>query len=300
MTISYIYLGSDNVTFVAGNQYRFSGPGFMRVLAVGTVTLATVTPAAVTALIDQGILSVVSGVFGGAGPTSTIPVLATIETTSTGTILQIEQAAAEAARRDTQLAAKVNVHTQKIADLETAAAGKAVIDDTSTGTDKVLSASKTLALIDAAKTELETFANNAASGIIDDTSTGTDKVLSASKITTLLNGLDAAAANYAAAVKSDLLGGADSAYDTLKEIQTFLQDNADVLQALENAGLNKVSFAELQSLSPEQKQTARTNIGAITADEATTIANDRIAAVVGDPSTLSIGAIFASIPLMLN
>jgi ABC-type phosphate/phosphonate transport system ATPase subunit len=296
MTSTYINLGSQNISFQSGNTYRFGSN--VTVSVVNTVFLSVVHPAAVTEKINAGDFVLVSGSFG-LGASSTFPIQTNIETTSVGTTLQIEQAAAEAARRDTQLAAKVNVHTQQIADLETAAAGKAVIDDTSTAIDKVLSASKTLALISTAKTELEAFANSAASGIIDDTSTGTDKVLSASKITALLAALDNAAKNYASAAKSDLLNGADSAYDTLKEIQTFLQENAGVLDALEQAGLNKVSFTELQSLSPEQKQTARTNIGAITAAEATTITNDRIAAVVGDPATVSTAAIFASMTFTL-
>lgn len=292
-----ILLGATNITFVAGNQYRFSGGGSVIVSVLTSVTVPVATPAAITAEITGGNMSVVSGFW--VNPTSTNPIIVSLVSNSSGTIAQIEHATAEAARRDVLLANKINTHTQQIADLQTAADGKAVIDDTSTGTDKVVSASKTLELIAAAKTELETFANNAANGLIDDASTGTNKVLSASKITALLTALDATAANYAAAVKSELLGGADSAYDTLKEIQTFLEANAGVLTALENAGLNKVSFTELQSLSPEQKQTARTNIGAISSGEATTIANDRIAAVVGDPATVSTAAIFGSMPFTL-
>lgn len=298
MANTYIPLNLTNISLGATNKYRItSGMGDTAIITIGTsFATALLTSAVLVSNAAKYTLDVPGTDFWASGDTV---VSVDIVTSSTGTTLQIEQAAAEAARRDTQLAAKINVHTQQIADLETAAAGKAVIDDISTGTDKVVSASKTLALIAAAKTELETFANNAANGLIDDTSTGTGKVLSASKITALLTALDATAANYAAAVKSELLGGADSAYDTLKEIQTFLQNNADVLQALENAGLNKVSFTELQSLSPEQKQTARTNIGAISSGEATTIANDCIAAVVGDPTTVSTAAIFASMPFTL-
>jgi hypothetical protein len=298
MANTYIQINSYNIQFVAGKKYRLtSQEGSDAIITINETFLAEDLNNYV--LIDNAqkyTLDALSTDFWNDGDNIGY---VEIVTTSTGLTLKIEQAFAQSALRDASLAGAIRSHTYQIAGLETAAAGKAVIDDTSTAADKVLSASKTLALIATTKTELETFANNAASGIIDDTSTGTDKVLSASKITALLTALDTAAANYAAAIKTDLLSGADSAYDTLKEIQTFLEQNAGVLTALEQAGLNKVSFTELQSLSPEQKQTARTNIGAITADEATTMANDRIAAVVGDPSTLSIGAIFSSIPLML-
>lgn len=292
MTTSYINLGEKNINFVAGQQYKI---GNNLIITVNTTTKINnyVHGNNVNKYINNGTFTVVSG----SVPADYNALVVAIATASDGVIKIIESSVATLAARDVAIAERVVLQGQAISALQ--ASTGALIDDAATGTDKVLSASKTLALISTAKTELEAFANSAASGIIDDTSTAADKVLSASKITALLTALDNAAANYAAAVKSDLLGGADSAYDTLKEIQTFLQDNADVLQALENAGLNKVSFTELQSLSPEQKQTARTNIGAISSDEATTIANDRIAAVVGDHATVSTAAIFASMPFTL-
>jgi hypothetical protein len=295
-----INIGSRNIKFVSGTNYKV-GESLIIAVASSVTFDGDVTGAGVSAMINAGNFTVVSGTI---NKFSNSPEVVYLNTTSVGFVAQVENNIATLAARDVEIvkrvlheSARVDAQEQQITALETAAAGKAVIDDTSTGTDNVLSASKTLALIGAAKTELQNFASNAASGIIDDTSTGTDKVLSASKITALLAALDTAAANYAAAVKTDLLGGADGAYDTLKEIQTFLQANASVLTALETAGMNKVSFTELQTLSPAQKQTARTNIGAITADEATTIANDRIAAVLGDPATMNLSAIFASLPM---
>ena len=287
MTTSYINLGEKNINFVAGQQYKI---GNNLIITVNTTTKINnyVHGNNVNAYINNGTFTVVSG----SVPADYNALVVAIATASDGVIKIIESSVATLAARDVAIAERVVLQGQAISALQ--ASTGALIDDAATGTDKVFSASKTLALISTAKTELEAFANSAASGIIDDTSTGTDKVLSASKITALLTALDNAAQNYASAAKSDLLNGADSAYDTLKEIQTFLQENAGVLDALEQAGLNKVSFTELQSLSPEQKQTARTNIGAISSDEATTIANDRIAAVVGDPATSSVTAIFAS------
>ena len=292
MTTTYINLGEKNINFVAGQQYKI---GNNLIITVNTTTKINnyVHGNNVNAYINNGTFTVVSG----SVPADYNALVVAIATASDGVIKIIESSVATLAARDVAIAERVVLQGQAISALQ--ASTGALIDDAATGTDKVFSASKTLALISTAKTELEAFANSAASGIIDDTSTGADKVLSASKITALLTALDTAAANYAAAIKTDLLSGADSAYDTLKEIQTFLEQNAGVLTALEQAGLNKVSFTELQSLSPEQKQTARTNIGAISSDEATTIANDRIAAVVGDPSTVSTAAIFASMPFTL-
>lgn len=286
-------LGSRNINFVAGTNYKI-GTSLVVTAVNDTFVQRAVHGAGITALIGSGDLTVVSGAI---SATSYDPENVYVATTSTGFVAQVESSVAALAARDLETVERVRLLAAGFNELNNAVIGKAVIDDTSTAADKVLSASKTLALIGAAKTELQTFASNAASGIIDDTSTGTDKVLSASKITALLAALDTAAANYAAAVKTDLLGGADGAYDTLKEIQTFIQANAGVLTALETAGMNKVSFTELQTLSPAQKQTARTNIGAITADEATTIANDRIVAVLGDPATMNLSAIFASLPM---
>lgn len=95
--------------------------------------------------------------------------------------------------------------------------------------------------------------DDSVAGIIDDEATGTGATLSAGAIL-------AAVAN----AKSELIGGAGEAYDTLLEIQQLLQDNS-ALEAIQTGLANRVRFDEAQSLTGAQQATAQTNIGAASA-----------------------------------
>lgn len=64
-------------------------------------------------------------------------------------------------------------------------------------------------------------------------------------------------------LKNEILGGAAAAYDTMIELQQFLQANDSQLAALLAALANRVRFDEAQTLNDTQKLTARTNIGAV-------------------------------------
>ena len=100
----------------------------------------------------------------------------------------------------------------------------------------------------AAINELKTVVANG----IDDANVALTSTYSSSKIVTLLD-----------ALKSEILGGADGAYDTLIEIQQYLQDNTTGLDALLAAVNTRVRFDAAQTLTVAEQQQARTNIGAI-------------------------------------
>lgn len=68
------------------------------------------------------------------------------------------------------------------------------------------------------------------------------------------------------AVKDDLLGGAGTAYDTLKELADLIVTNQDAITALQDLAAGHVKFDGAQSLNATQKTQARSNIGAADAD----------------------------------
>ena len=97
---------------------------------------------------------------------------------------------------------------------------------------------------------------------INDTATSGSSVWSSSKTSSEI-------ATSAAAVKSDLLGGATAEYDTLKELRDLLAssdlEDDSALGALTEAVANRVRFDAPQTLTAEQQTQAQTNIGALAA-----------------------------------
>jgi len=91
---------------------------------------------------------------------------------------------------------------------------------------------------------------------IDDANVDLTTTYSSSKIVTLLD-----------ALKAEILGGADAAYDTLLEIQQLLQDGTSGLDALLLAINNRVRFDAAQTLTAEEQALARTNIGSVAASD---------------------------------
>lgn len=63
------------------------------------------------------------------------------------------------------------------------------------------------------------------------------------------------------ALKSSLIDGAPAAYDTLLEISTYLSNNDSTVSGLTTAIANRVSYADVQTLTTAQKLQACTNIG---------------------------------------
>lgn len=99
--------------------------------------------------------------------------------------------------------------------------------------------------------------------LIDDANSASiSTTFSASKITSLLD-----------ALKADLLGGADAAFDTLKELQDAIQSDQTGIAALLAAVNARVRFDAAQALTAEEQTQARNNIGALSAT------------AVGDPET---------------
>lgn len=89
------------------------------------------------------------------------------------------------------------------------------------------------------------------SNAIDDSTVATTSAFSSSKVVALLD-----------ALKADILGGADAAYDTLLEIQQLLQSSSNGLDALLTAIQYRVRVDAEQTLSEDEQAQARSNIGA--------------------------------------
>ena len=95
-----------------------------------------------------------------------------------------------------------------------------------------------------------------ASTSVNDGAITTTTTYSSSKIVGLLD-----------ALKSEILGGADAAYDTLLEIQQAIQTGETAASALLEAINKRVRYDAAQALTvPEQAQ-ARSNIGAVAASD---------------------------------
>ena len=95
-----------------------------------------------------------------------------------------------------------------------------------------------------------------ASTVIDDAQVALTSTYSSSKIVSLLD-----------ALKSEILGGADAAYDTLLEIQQVLQSGTSGLEALLAAINQRVRFDAAQSLTVAEQSQARSNIGAVASSD---------------------------------
>lgn len=101
---------------------------------------------------------------------------------------------------------------------------------------------------------------------IDDLQVSTTTTYSSNKVVTLLD-----------ALKADILGGADPAYDTLLELQQALQNDQTGIAALAAAIDKRVRFDAAQALTvPEQAQ-AIANIGAISAADIGNVNTDYVA-----------------------
>lgn len=95
---------------------------------------------------------------------------------------------------------------------------------------------------------------------IDDSVATATNVWSALKTTTKIS-------ESCAAVKNEILNGAGSAYDTLKELADLITTNQSAIQALQTVAAGHVKYDGAQSLTAEQKAQARSNIGAPSADD---------------------------------
>ena len=108
------------------------------------------------------------------------------------------------------------------------------------------------------------------SAVIDDAHVAATTTYSSNKIVSLLD-----------ALKTEILGGADAAYDTLVEIQQLLQNGTSGLDALLAAVNNRVRFDAAQTLSAPEQVQARSNIGAVAATDVGNTDTDFVAVFVG-------------------
>ena len=104
---------------------------------------------------------------------------------------------------------------------------------------------------------------------IDDAHVATTSTYSSTKIVALLD-----------ALKVDILGGADAAYDTLVEIQQLLQNGTSGLDALLAAINLRVRFDAAQTLTAAEQLQARSNIGAVASADVGNTDTDLVAAFV--------------------
>ena len=108
------------------------------------------------------------------------------------------------------------------------------------------------------------------SAVIDDAHVAATTTYSSNKIVSLLD-----------ALKTEILGGADAAYDTLVEIQQLLQNGTSGLDALLAAVNNRVRFDAAQTLTAPEQAQARSNIGAVSASDVGDTDTDFVAAFEG-------------------
>ena len=108
------------------------------------------------------------------------------------------------------------------------------------------------------------------SAVIDDAHIAATTTYSSNKIVSLLD-----------ALKTEILGGADAAYDTLVEIQQLLQNGTSGLDALLATVNNRVRFDAAQSLTVAEQLQARSNIGAVSASDVGNTDTDFVAVFVG-------------------
>ncbi|NHR08319.1 hypothetical protein HA052_24305 [Chromobacterium haemolyticum] len=96
--------------------------------------------------------------------------------------------------------------------------------------------------------ELQALAGGGA--VIDDTAASAGKAYSSAKVVQLL-----------ADLKGQILGGASSAYDTLLEIEQKLGSDGSAIAGLLAAVNARISYADAQTLTAQQKAMACANIG---------------------------------------
>jgi capsid protein len=101
---------------------------------------------------------------------------------------------------------------------------------------------------------------------INDAAASTTTAYSSQKVTDLL-----------ATLKSDILGGASAAYDTLQELATLIQSDESGISSLTTAVGNRVRFDAAQTLTSGQQAQAIANIGAIAAADVGDVTTDFVA-----------------------
>lgn len=117
--------------------------------------------------------------------------------------------------------------------------------------------------------ELKTRIDNANAGgsaAIDDASAASGTTVYSSQKTVQL--VESAKSAVKTEIKAEILGGADAAYDTLKEIGDYIKEDKSGAAAMAEQIGKRLRIDEMQNLTPEQKAAVETtlNLGDTDAD----------------------------------
>ena len=103
------------------------------------------------------------------------------------------------------------------------------------------------------KTRIDNIGSGNSGAAIDDTAPAADKAYSSQKVDSLI---DAAKT----AVKSEILDGADAAYDTLAEVAKYIEQDKIGATALSEAVAKRLRIDEAQVLTQAQKTAVETTL----------------------------------------
>lgn len=111
------------------------------------------------------------------------------------------------------------------------------------------------------KTRIDGLGGGGSGAAIDDTTPAADKTYSSQKVNSLIN-------DAKESVKSEILGGVDSTYDTLKEVADYIEQDKTGASAMARSIANRLRIDESQVLSSSQKQVVEEtlNLGDTNAD----------------------------------
>ena len=103
------------------------------------------------------------------------------------------------------------------------------------------------------KTRIDNIGSGNSGAPIDDTAPAADKAYSSQKVDSLINAAKTA-------VKSEILDGADAAYDTLVEVAKYIEQDKTGATALSEAVAKRLRIDESQVLTQAQKTAVETTL----------------------------------------
>lgn len=103
------------------------------------------------------------------------------------------------------------------------------------------------------KKRIDNIGSGNSGAAIDDTAPAADKAYSSQKVDSLINAAKTA-------VKSEILDGADAAYDTLQEVAKYIEQDKTGATALSEAVAKRLRIDESQVLTQAQKTAVETTL----------------------------------------
>ena len=192
---------------------------------------------------------------------------------STSTKTSLVAAVNELKSKADSLSTSLNSLTTRVGTAET---------NISTNTGDITSAKSAISSLQSSVSSMQSDISNLQTAValateIDDAKTGTDTTWSSSKITSSIT-------SAKQEVKDDILGGAGTAYDTLKELADLITTNKSAIEALQSLSAGHVKFDAAQTLTSTQQAQARSNIGAASASDLSSLTS-RVSTAEGKIST---------------